>query len=234
MKNDHKTNSQRHRAYLSDVWQRRLRVFSCLLVLAVGAGGSLPANAQPGSEYPVILTIGESTTAGYGVPAHLSYPAQLQALLDEQGYQYRVVNQGRSGITTAMALTGLDRGLMAGPQIVIIALGGNDRGNRLAAQSTKENLRKMVSIFVRAGAQVFLADRNLPADRVSNETASLFAELAAEEGARLMPSLREGVAGKPELLLSDGSHPNGDGYAIVARRIFSIIEPLLQNRTASP
>jgi acyl-CoA thioesterase-1 len=192
------------------------------------------ALAQAPADLPVILAIGESTTAGFGVPADKAYPAQLQQLLDAQGYRYRVVNHGRSGSTTAMALNGLDRGMLLGPKIVLIALGGNDQGNRLAAARTQENLRKMVSLFVRSGALVFLADRNLAADRAAPEQASLFAELAAEEGALLMPSLRAEVAGHPELLLSDGSHPNGEGYAIVAARIFRLLQPYLDTQAAPP
>jgi acyl-CoA thioesterase-1 len=179
--------------------------------------------AQPAAELPVILAIGESTTAGFGVAAADSYPAQLQRLLDEHGYAWRVVNHGRSGSTTAMALSGLDRGMLLQPKIVIIALGGNDQGN-VAAARTKDNLRKLVSMFVRTHALVFLADRNLSADRANTATPSIYAELAEEEGAILMPSLRDGVAGHPELLLADGSHPNAEGYSIVANRIFTMLE----------
>lgn len=200
-------------------------VARALFVLLVAIAGTL--QAQGAQDVPVILAIGESTTAGFGVSAGQSYPDQLQRLLTEAGYHYRVVNHGRSGSTTAMALSGLDRGMALQPAIVLIALGGNDQGNRLAAERTKENLRKMVSMFVRMGATVFLADRNLPADRAVAAGTSLFAELAAEEGALLMPSLRQDIAGKPELLLSDMSHPNAAGYTIVANRIFGILEPHL-------
>lgn len=202
-----------------------LLIVACLL-----CGG---AGAQPESGAPVILAIGESTTAGFGVPANQSYPAQLQALLEQHGFHYRVVNHGRSGSTTAMALGGLDRGMALQPAIVLIALGGNDQGSRLAAERTKENLRKMVSLFVRSGATVFLADRNLGADRADPEAPSLFAALAAEEGALLMPSLRQDLAGNPDLLLSDMSHPNAAGYTIVANRIFELLQPHLQPAAAN-
>lgn len=182
-----------------------------------------------GPDLPVILTVGESTTAGFGVSAELSYPGQLQALLSDRGYAYRVVNQGRNGITVAMALTGLDRGLRLQPRIVIIALGGNDRGGGVPEEVTRENLRRMIGLYVRIGSAVFLADRNAGVDGRGTGESSMFAALAAEEGAILMPSLREGVAGHPELLLDDGSHPNADGYTIVARRIFGLIEPYLSH-----
>ena len=190
------------------------------------------AQAQSPAERPVILAIGESTTAGFGVAAADSYPSQLQRLLDEHGYAWRVVNHGRSGSTTAMALSGLDLGLLLQPRIVIIALGGNDQGS-VAAARTKENLRKLVSMFVRTNAFVFLADRSSSTDRANPDAPSLFAELAEEEGAILMPSLREGVAGHPELLLSDGSHPNAEGYTIVSNRIFAMLEPYIIKANSS-
>lgn len=195
------------------------------MLLSVSLAGSTQVQAD--IERPVILTVGESTTAGFGVAPDASYPSQLQALLDQHGYQYQVVNHGRSGSTTAMALASLDRGMQLGPRIVLIALGGNDQSTRQAAERTRENLRKLVAMFVRTGAQVFLADRNLTADRAEAGEESLFAALAAEEGALLMPSLRADIAGHPELFLSDGSHPNREGYAIIAQRIFELLQPHL-------
>ncbi len=195
----------------------------CILLLSAIFS---PVFAQSDATRPVILAVGESTTAGFGVAADKSYPAQLQALLDAGGYEYRVVNHGRSGSTTAMALTNLDRGVALLPQIVLIALGGNDQGNRMEAQRTEENLRKLVSMFVRVGATVYLAERNA-ADRAEAEVSSLYAKIAEEEGAILMPSLRQDIAGHAELLLPDMSHPNADGYAIVAQRIYELLQPEL-------
>jgi acyl-CoA thioesterase I len=180
---------------------------------------------------PVILAVGESTTAGYGVPNDKSYPAQLQQLLDAAGYAYRVVNHGRSGSTTAMALSQLDRGLALRPEIVLIAIGGNDAGNSVAAARTEQNLRKLVSIFVKAGAMVYLADRTAATDGTEASTASLYATIAQEEGALLMPSLRQDIAGHAELLISDMRHPNADGYAIVAQRIFELLKPQLESES---
>jgi acyl-CoA thioesterase-1 len=177
---------------------------------------------------PVILAVGESTTAGYGVPADQSYPAQLQQLLDAQGFAYRVVNHGRSGSTVAMALAGLDRGLRLQPAIVLIAIGGNDAGNRVAVERTEQQLRKLVGLFVRTGASVYLADRQSETDGGRAQDVSLYARVARAEGAKLMPSLRDGIAGEPSLLIADGRHPNAEGYAIIARRLFDLLAPQLQ------
>lgn len=177
---------------------------------------------------PVILAIGESTTAGYGVPADKSYPAQLQALLDAAGYDYRVVNHGRNGSTTEMALANLHRGMLLQPEIVLIAIGGNDAEHPQALQRTEANLRKLVSLFAQTAAHVFLAARGADTDGGSGERNALYARIAEEEGATLMPSLRQDIAGHPELLIGDMRHPNADGYAIVARRIFDLLQPQLE------
>jgi acyl-CoA thioesterase-1 len=198
------------------------RILRSLILLLCIAGNQLLA--QQADDRPVILTIGESTTAGWGVPRDKSYPAQLQQLLDAAGYDYRVVNHGRSGSSTTMAMSNLHRGLTLQPEIVLIALGGNDRSQRMGSDQTEANLRKMVSIFVLAGAKVYLADRTLTLDNFQDEEGSLFAKLAGEEGASLMPSIRTGIAGNPQLLLGDMSHPNSEGYTIVANRIFNLLE----------
>jgi len=127
----------------------------------------------------------------------------------------------------AMALGSLDRGLLLQPQIVLIAIGGNDSGNNVAATRTEQNLRKLVSMFVRTGATVYLADRTETTDGGQLEQTSLYAKIAREEGATLMPSLRQDIAGHAELLISDMRHPNADGYAIIAQRIFAMLQPEL-------
>jgi acyl-CoA thioesterase-1 len=204
-------------------------------VTAIAAAGwivwgviSAPLHAQSATDSrPVILAVGESTTAGYGVPRDQNYPAQLQQLLDANGYDYRVVNHGKSGSTVAMALGSLDRGLLLQPEIVLIAIGGNDAGNSVAAERTEQNLRKLVSMFVRTGATVYLADRTAATDGGQPEQVSLYAAIASEEGAILMPSLRQDIAGQAQLLISDMRHPNADGYAIIAQRIFALLQPQL-------
>jgi acyl-CoA thioesterase-1 len=210
---------------------------AALAVLGIAAL-ALPRNinalggkvVQAGIDRPVILAVGESTTAGYGVDQELSYPGQLQQKLDERGYRYRVVNHGVSGSTTQAALTRLDRGLALKPAIVIIALGGNDGAWNVPTRVTRANLGKLISMFRRVGAEVFLMDRNLR--REGQDSGSIFAELAREHDAVLMPPLTSGVAGQPDLLLADGSHPNADGYTIIVRNLLAVLEPYLKKDSA--
>jgi acyl-CoA thioesterase-1 len=180
--------------------------------------------ADTASERPVILAVGESTTEGYGVRRDLSYPAQLQKELDKRGYHYRVVNHGVSGSTTFDALQRLDRGLFLRPKIVLIALGGNDGGGQVPPQATRANLTKMMTLYRRTGAQVFLADRKI------RGAEGMFAELAKEQGAILMPPLTTGVAGNPDLLIGDQTHPNAEGYTIIVGNLLKVLEPYLQKQ----
>jgi len=194
----------------------------------LNAAGQAPAPAD--ADVPVILAVGESTTAGYGVDREDSYPGQLQKRLNELGYHYRVVNHGVSGSTTQAALTRLDRGMALKPRIVIIALGGNDGGSQMSIETTRANMAKLISMFKRVGAEVFVTDRNL--SRGSQDGSSAFAELAREHHAVLMPPLTKGVAGNPDLTIEDRSHPNAAGYTIIVRNILAVIEPYLKKDVA--
>jgi acyl-CoA thioesterase-1 len=193
-----------------------------------------PARAQNGASAgdsrPIILAVGESTTAGYGVPRDLSYPSQLQQELDARGYRYRVVNQGVSGSTTNDALARLSRGMSLLPKIVVIALGGNDAGNRVPIATTRANMSRLIGMYRRVGAVVIVANRNLPGDDGRDAT-SMFAELAAEHGAVLMPPLLSGVEGRADLLIGDGRHPNAEGYRIVVANLLPVLQPFLSEGT---
>jgi acyl-CoA thioesterase I len=135
------------------------------LVLPPAPQAQEPGVSPEADDRPVILAVGESTTAGYGVPRDLSYPAQLQKELDKRGYRYRVVNHGVSGSTTNDALVRLSRGMALLPKIVIIALGGNDSGNRVPIATTRANMSRLIAMFKRVGAEVIVANRNLSGDQ---------------------------------------------------------------------
>ena len=178
--------------------------------------------ANAAADRPVILAVGESTTEGYGVRRDMSYPAQLQKELDKRGYHYRVVNHGVSGSTTYDALLRLDRGIALRPKIVLIALGGNDGGNNVPAEATRANMTKMMSLYKRIGAEVILFDRKV------RGAEGMFAELAKEYGAVLAPPLTTDVAGHPDLLIGDQSHPNAEGYTIIVGNLLPVLEPHLK------
>jgi acyl-CoA thioesterase-1 len=182
----------------------------------------LMAAMQVHDDRPVILAFGDSLTAGYGVAADLSYPSQLQKELDARGYAYRVVNQGVSGSTTVGALGRMTRALALQPHVVIIQFGGNDVQFAIPPNVTRDNLRKIIDRFRAGGTRVILAARN-----------SSLAEFAQEEKVEIVYFM-EGVAGNRDLLLSDGVHPTGEGYAIVVQSVLKVLEPIIRQKDPRP
>jgi acyl-CoA thioesterase-1 len=169
------------------------------------------------TQTPVILAIGDSMTAGYGVTADSSYPAQLERELKHRGYNYRVVNQGVTGSTSTQALSRLTRALAIQPDIVIIQLGGNDVSNGISRDVSRENVRTIIQRFKPGGARIFLAGGRFP----------YLDDLAKEMSVPVIPFL-DGVAGHPDLLLADRAHPTAEGYTIVVQNILKVLEPALR------
>lgn len=187
--------------------------FAALLALACSALVSAQARQR------VILAIGDSMTAGYGVDAESSYPAQMEKELKSRGYEFRVVNHGVTGSTTTQAMSRLIRGLALQPEIVIIQLGGNDAAQGIPRDVSRQNLRTMIQRFKPGGAKIFFAGGRFPH----------LDEVATELNVPVIPFL-DGVRGNRELLLADGAHPTGEGYVIVVRNILKALEPLLQKQ----
>jgi acyl-CoA thioesterase-1 len=177
---------------------------------------------QTNARQPVIVALGDSMTAGYGVAPESSYPAQLERELRSRGYNYRVLNHGVTGSTTTQALGRLNRALAASPDIVIIQLGGNDVSQGIPRNISRDNLRTLIERFKPGGAQLFLAGGRFP----------YLDELAKELNVPVIPFL-EGVRGHPELLLSDGAHPTGEGYVIVVNNILKALQPFIEKKKAN-
>jgi acyl-CoA thioesterase-1 len=159
-------------------------------------------------------------TAGYGVPAEQSYPAQLEKELKDRGFDYRVVNLGVTGSTTTQALSRMTRALALQPHVVIIQLGGNDASQGIPKNVSRENLRLMIERFKPGGAKIFFAGGRF----------SHLDELAKELHVPIIPFL-EGVQGHRELLLQDGAHPTGEGYSIVVQNLMKALQPVLRGHT---
>jgi acyl-CoA thioesterase-1 len=179
---------------------------------------------QASAHQPVIVALGDSMTAGYGVPPEDSYPAQLQKELQKLGHDYRVINLGVAGSTTTQAMSRMTRALAAQPEIVIIQLGGNDISQGIPRNVSRDNLRTMIERFRPGGIRVFLAGGRFP----------YLDELAKELNVPVI-SFLDGVQGHPELFISDGVHPTGEGYSIVVRNILKTIGPVLdKKKTVAP
>jgi acyl-CoA thioesterase-1 len=178
---------------------------------------------------PVIVTFGDSLTAGV---AGRSYPADLQDLLSEHGYAYRVDNQGVSGDTTTDGLARIDNVIAEHPALVILEFGGNDGLRGIPVDATKRNLQEMIVPLKVAKIPTVLLGITLPPnygpDYVKPFTA-IFPELAKQYQLKLMPFLLLNVYQHPEMMQPDGIHPNGEGNKIVARDVFHLIQPMLKH-----
>ncbi|MDQ3584654.1 MAG: arylesterase [Acidobacteriota bacterium] len=192
---------------------------------------SAPVAAMPAESLPKIVAFGDSLTAGYGLPAHESYPSLLQEQLAKDGYQYEVINAGVSGDTTAGGLRRIDWALAQGDvRFVILELGANDllRGQSVAAM--KKNLAQMIERAQARGAQVVLAGMYAPTNTgaaYQKEVAEAFQSLAREHGVTLIPFFLDRVAGVENLNLEDGIHPNTEGTRIVAETVYQALKPKL-------
>src|SRR2546427_6918338 len=115
-----------------------------------------------GAAEHVVVAFGDSLTAGLGVTPENSYPARLQAKLRTEGYDYRVVNAGASGDTTAGGIRRVDWALKNKPDVVIVALGANDALRAQDLASVRNNLDGIVARFQKAGARVLMAGMGMP------------------------------------------------------------------------
>lgn len=178
-----------------------------------------------------IVCLGDSLTEGYGVAPERSYPSQLEALLRDAGHAgARVVNAGISGSTTASAVSRLRWQLRAEPDVVILALGGNDGLRGLDLAQTRRNLSEAIALARSRGVRVLLAGMKLPPNYGRDYTRrfeAIYPALAEEHDVALIPFLLEGVAAKPDLNLPDGIHPNARGYEIVVDNVLETLLPLL-------
>jgi acyl-CoA thioesterase-1 len=192
-----------------------------LILVAAGAAGG---------QEPVIVAFGDSLTAGFGVRPEDAYPALLQSRLRDAGYPHRVVNAGVSGDTTAGGLRRVDWVLKVKPTIVILELGANDGLRGQPVGNIQANLEQLVRRFQAAGAHVLLVGMRLPPNYggYADQFARLYAQVARQTGATLMPFFLDGVGGDSRLNQLDGIHPTAEGYGRVVERLWPHLEPLLR------
>jgi acyl-CoA thioesterase-1 len=177
-----------------------------------------------------IVAFGDSLTAGFGVPIEDAYPARLERRLRAKGYDYRVVNAGVSGDTTAGGLRRVDWALRSRPAIAIVELGANDGLRGLPVPLMRENLARIIERFQTAGVAVVLAGMKVPPNYgpdYSRTFAAVFSDLATHYRTPLIPFFLDGVAGVDALTQPDGLHPTSEGYRVIVDRIWPVLKPLL-------
>lgn len=160
-----------------------------------------------------------------------SYPSDLQILLDQHGYQYRVENLGVAGDTTTDGLARVPDVIAQHPVLVLLEFGGNDGLRGVPVAEIRDNLEKMIRRLKAAHIPVVLLGITLPPnygpDYVKPFTA-IYPQLASQYHLRLMPFLLIDVYENPKLMPPGSIHPSGAGNQVVARDVFHLIRPLLK------
>jgi len=197
--------------------------------LAVGLGVAVASADQHSYR---LAALGDSLTAGYGLVAPDSFPAQLQKLLKNKGYNVIVQNAGVSGDTAAGGLARLDWSLGEDVDGVIIELGANDALRGISPGSTRTSLENIIIRLKQRKIDVLLtgmlAPPNLGPD-YGNSYNAIFPDLAKKYNLVFYPFFLKDVAAIPSLNQSDGIHPTAAGVKIIVRNILPEVEELLNN-----
>lgn len=181
------------------------------------------------SDEKIILFFGNSLTAAYGIDPEDGFAGLTQKRIDSLDMNYKVINGGLSGETTAGGLSRLDWFLEDKPDIFILELGGNDGLRGIKLTETKSNLLKIID-KVRSkfpDTKIILAGMQIPPNMgqdYAKEFTDMYPAVAAEKDVTLIPFLLEDVGGIPELNLPDGIHPTEEGHKIVFETIWPYIE----------
>lgn len=191
----------------------------------------LLAAALPVQAARTILVFGDSLSAGYGLPQRSGWVSLLEKRLAAGGYDYRVVNASISGETTVGGKNRIESVLRKHrPDVLVLQLGANDglRGARIT--DIRRHLSAIVAASQRRGAKVLLLGMRLPPNYGADYTngfQAVFADVARQHGAVLVPFLMEGFAEKRQLFQHDGIHPKREAQSLMLDNVWPVLEPLL-------
>ncbi|MFM1759695.1 MAG: hypothetical protein RLY75_965 [Pseudomonadota bacterium] len=178
---------------------------------------------------PVILVLGDSLSAEYGLPRGTGWVTLLEAELAKDKSPWSVFNSSISGETSSGGLTRLPALLsQKKPGIVLIELGANDALRGLPVNQTEANLRQMVQMSKKSGAKVLLCGIQIPSNygqTYTKEFKQLYPQIAKQERVELLPFFLEGVATKPELFQADRLHPNVEAQSIIFKNVWGSMAP---------
>ena len=179
------------------------------------------------SEPPVIIVIGDSLSAAFGMQQDQAWPSLLQNRLQNNGYDHRIFNSSIAGDTTQGGLARLP-GLLQKyqPELVLIELGANDGLRGLSVDTTGQNLAQMIANSQQAGAKVLLSDIRLPPNygrAYTDKFQQLFSNLAEQFNIGLIPFLLEDIVFDPQLMMADGIHPTAAAQPLLLEVLWPFI-----------
>jgi acyl-CoA thioesterase-1 len=198
--------------------------------LTAAALPALPAHAAHG---PVVTILGDSITAGYGLPQAASLPIQLQAALEKIGVPCLVRGAGVSGDTTANGAGRMDFSIRPDTQVVVVELGGNDILQGIDPKMTRANLDHILTRLKERHMSVVLCGMRAPREigaGYAKDFDAIYPELARQHGVTLYPDLLTGVGRDPALHQSDAIHPNAQGVLIIAAKLAPVVARELAKR----
>lgn len=190
-----------------------------------------PKDGAPRAEQrPKVIVLGDSLTAGLGLPETEAFPAILQRRIDAAGLRFEVVNAGVSGDTSAGGLRRLEWSLQNGGRVLVVALGANDGLRGLPVTEMKQNLARVVEAAQAKRLVVILAGMEAPPNYGSEYALAFrkaYRDLATQYNVPFVPFLLDRVAGEASLNQADGIHPNVRGAEIVADTVWTTLGPEL-------
>ncbi len=193
--------------------------------------GPMTGNMAQAQSRPLrIVALGDSLTAGYGLPANAAFPAVLARALKAKGIAVEVANAGVSGDIAQGGLDRLDWSVPDGTDGVIVELGANDALRGMDPAGTRRAIEAIVTRLKARGIAVMLAGMEAPPNLGPDYVAqfrSLYVDIAERHGLVLYPFFLEGVAGRRDLNLPDGIHPTAEGVRTIVRNILPTVETFL-------
>lgn len=186
----------------------------------------------------VILFLGDSITAGFGLDPEQAFPGLIEEKIEARRWPFRVINAGQSGDTSAGGLGRMDWLLKNRVEVLVLELGGNDGLRGLPVETTRKNLQAIIDKTREKypQARVILAGMKVPPNMgrdYGKQFEAIYPELAKKNKAVLIPFILEGVGGVRELNLPDGIHPTAKGHEIIANTVWKYLEPVLKPLAAT-
>ncbi|MEN0088121.1 MAG: arylesterase [Pseudomonadota bacterium] len=204
------------------------------LAAAVSFGAFVGMSAAQEAGTVRVVALGDSLTAGYGLATNEAFPVQLEAALREVGIPATVENAGVSGDTTTGGLARLDWSLGAeNPELVIVALGGNDFLRGIPVERTRQNMEQLAETLESREVPTLVAGMLAPPSMGAEYEAAfnaIYPDIAENTGAFLYPFFLEGVAFERDLNQPDGIHPTAEGIAVMVELIMpSVVTALIES-----
>jgi acyl-CoA thioesterase-1 len=211
-------------------WPRGWHQIAAAALCSVMIGAATPLQTARAQTPIHIVALGDSLTAGFGLPIKYGFVSRLQTALADKGVPVEIANAGVSGDTASDGLARLDWSVPQGTDAVILELGANDMLRGTNPQVTRAALDTIVQRLSGRHIAILLcgmrAAPNLGADYVQSFE-RIYPDLAAKYGALLYPFFLDGVADDHSLNQGDGLHPNRAGVDIIVQRILPKVQELI-------